>query len=72
MPILGQVQNELESRAAAISEKFDILVGPRRPGDKLRSSPLNEAFAAALLCGERLSMMTTSLARSVGHKTYRT
>ncbi|MGA8655146.1 MAG: FUSC family protein [Chthoniobacterales bacterium] len=46
VPILGQVQNELELVAAAISEEFEILVGPHRPGEKLRSSRLNEAFAA--------------------------
>jgi uncharacterized membrane protein YccC len=45
-PILGQVQNELESLATAFSEEFDILVRPHRPGDKMRSSRLNEAFSA--------------------------
>jgi uncharacterized membrane protein YccC len=45
LPILGRVQNELESLATAISEEFDILVGPHRPGDKMRSSRLNEAFS---------------------------
>ena len=31
---------------AAISEEFDILTGSRSPGEKLRSSRLNEAFVA--------------------------
>jgi uncharacterized membrane protein YccC len=43
--ILGQVRNELESLATAISEEFDVLVGPHRRGEKLRPSRLNEAFA---------------------------
>jgi uncharacterized membrane protein YccC len=46
IPILGQVQNELELLAAAISEDFNILVGPHRRGEKLSSSSLNEAFGA--------------------------
>ena len=46
LPILGQVQNELELLAAAISEEFDILVGPNARGEKLRPSRLNEAFEA--------------------------
>jgi uncharacterized membrane protein YccC len=46
IPILGQVQKELELLAAAISEEFNILVGPHRRGEKLRSSRLNEAFGA--------------------------
>src|SRR5215472_15799151 len=46
LPVLRQVQNELELLAAAISEEFDILVKPQRQGEKLRSSRLNEAFAA--------------------------
>ena len=46
LPILGQVQNELALLAAAISEEFDILIAPRRRGEKLRPSRLNEAFAA--------------------------
>jgi uncharacterized membrane protein YccC len=46
IPILGQVQKELELLAAAISEEFNILVGPHRRGEKLRPSRLNEAFAA--------------------------
>jgi uncharacterized membrane protein YccC len=45
-PILGQVQNELESLATAFSEEFGILVGPHRPGEKMHSSRLNEAFSA--------------------------
>jgi hypothetical protein len=44
--ILGNARHELELVAAAISEEFDILTGPHRPGQKLRSSRLNEAFAA--------------------------
>jgi uncharacterized membrane protein YccC len=43
--ILGHMQHELELVAAAISEEFDILTGPHRPGEKLRSSRLNEAFS---------------------------
>jgi hypothetical protein len=43
--ILGRMQHEIESVAAAISEEFDILVGQHR-GEKLRPSRLNEAFAA--------------------------
>jgi uncharacterized membrane protein YccC len=46
LPVLGQVRNELELLAAAISEEFDILVRPQRRGEKLRSSRLNDAFAA--------------------------
>ena len=44
--ILNRLEPELEALAAAISEEFDILVGPHRSGEKLRSSRLNEAFAA--------------------------
>jgi len=44
--ILGRVQHEIELVAAAISEEFDILTGQHRPGEKLRPSRLNEAFAA--------------------------
>jgi uncharacterized membrane protein YccC len=44
--MLSRLEPELEAVAAAISEEFDILAGPHRPGDKLRSSRLNEAFAA--------------------------
>jgi uncharacterized membrane protein YccC len=46
IPLVGQVQNELGLLAAAIVEEFDILIGPLRPGEKLRSSRLNEAFEA--------------------------
>src|SRR5215469_235414 len=46
LPILGRVENELLSLAAAISEEFAILTGPHRPGEKLPSSRLNEAFDA--------------------------
>jgi uncharacterized membrane protein YccC len=45
LPLLGEVRNELESLATAISEEFDILAGPHRRGEKLRSSRLNEAFS---------------------------
>ena len=44
--ILARMQHEIELIAAAISEEFDILTGPDRPGEKLRPSRLNEAFAA--------------------------
>src|SRR5271165_4730548 len=44
--ILGRMQHEIESIATAISEEFDILTGPHRPGEKLRPSHLNEAFVA--------------------------
>jgi hypothetical protein len=43
--ILGRVQHEIQSAAAAISEEFDILTAQHRPGEKLSSSRLNEAFA---------------------------
>ena len=46
IPLIGKVQNELELLAAAISEEFNILVGPHHRGEKLRPSRLNEAFAA--------------------------
>ena len=39
------MRHELELVAAAISEEFDILTGPHRPGEKLRASRLNEAFS---------------------------
>jgi hypothetical protein len=45
--ILGRVQHEIQSVAAAISEEFDILTGQHRPGEKLRPSRLNEAIAAS-------------------------
>jgi uncharacterized membrane protein YccC len=44
--ILGHLQHELELVVAAISEEFDILTGPHHPGEKLRSSGLNEVFSA--------------------------
>ena len=44
--ILGNIQHELELVADAIAEEFDILTGPHRLNKKLRSSRLNEAFAA--------------------------
>jgi uncharacterized membrane protein YccC len=44
--ILDPMRHELELVAAAISEEFDILTGPHRPGEKLRASRLNEAFSA--------------------------
>jgi uncharacterized membrane protein YccC len=44
--ILGRVQHEIKSVAAAISEEFDILTGQHRPGEKLRPSHLNESFVA--------------------------
>jgi uncharacterized membrane protein YccC len=44
--ILDPMRHELELVAAAISEEFDILTGPHLPGEKLRSSRLNEAFSA--------------------------
>jgi uncharacterized membrane protein YccC len=44
--ILRQIEHELEALAAAISEEFDILAEPHCPGEKLRPSRLNEAFAA--------------------------
>ena len=44
--ILSRIEHELEALAAAIAEEFDILAEPHRPGEKLRPSRLNEAFAA--------------------------
>ena len=44
--ILSRMHHEIQSVAAAISEEFDILTGQHRPGEKLRPSRLNEAFAA--------------------------
>jgi uncharacterized membrane protein YccC len=43
--ILEHLRHELESLEATISEEFGILTAPRLPGEKLRSSSLNEAFA---------------------------
>jgi hypothetical protein len=42
---LGDLQYETESLLAAISEEFDILAGSLPPGENLRSSQVNEAFA---------------------------
>ena len=44
--ILIRLEPELEALADAISEEFDILAGGHRPGEKFRSSGLNETFAA--------------------------
>ena len=44
--ILSRLEHELETLAGAISQEFDILSEPHRPGEMLRSSRLNEAFAA--------------------------
>jgi Fusaric acid resistance protein family len=44
--LLGHLQYEMESLLSAISEEFDILTGAHSPGEKWRSSPMNEAFAA--------------------------
>jgi uncharacterized membrane protein YccC len=44
--ILDHLQHEHEVLETAISEEFGILTKPHRPGEKLRSSGLNEAFAA--------------------------
>jgi hypothetical protein len=44
--ILSRIEPELEAVAAAISEEFDTLAGPRRPDEKLGSSRLHEAFVA--------------------------
>jgi uncharacterized membrane protein YccC len=41
---LDHVQPEMESLFAAISDEFDILTGSLSPGEKLRASPINEAF----------------------------
>jgi p-hydroxybenzoic acid efflux pump subunit AaeB len=45
-PILDHVQHELESLETAILQEFDVLAMPHHPGEKLRPSHLNEAFAA--------------------------
>jgi uncharacterized membrane protein YccC len=50
--VLSRIEQELEAVAAAISEEFEILAEPHRPGEKLRPSRLNEAFAA---CAEKVS-----------------
>jgi hypothetical protein len=44
--VLERLQHEIQAVAAGISEEFDILTGQHRPGEKLRPSRLNEAFAA--------------------------
>jgi uncharacterized membrane protein YccC len=41
---LDHMRQETESLLAAISEEFNILTTARSPGEKLRSSRLNEAF----------------------------
>jgi uncharacterized membrane protein YccC len=43
---LQHLRPETESLLAAISDEFDILTTARFPGEQLRSSRLNEAFAA--------------------------
>src|SRR6266481_4032431 len=43
---LDHMRQETESLLAAISDEFNILTTARSPGEKLRSSHLNEAFAA--------------------------
>jgi hypothetical protein len=43
---LDHVQPEMESLFAAISDEFDVLTGALSPGEKLRASPMNEAFTA--------------------------
>ena len=43
---LEHVQPEMESLFAAISDEFDILTGSLSPGAKMRSSSMNETFAA--------------------------
>src|ERR1700736_3115954 len=43
---LDHMRQETESLLAAISDEFNILTTARSPGEKLRSSRLNEAFAA--------------------------
>jgi uncharacterized membrane protein YccC len=42
---LDHMRPEIESLSAACSEEFNILIAPRAPGEHLRSSRLNEAFA---------------------------
>jgi p-hydroxybenzoic acid efflux pump subunit AaeB len=43
--ILEHLRHELESLEAMISKEFAILTAPQLPGEKLRSSSLNEVFA---------------------------
>jgi uncharacterized membrane protein YccC len=42
---LDHMRPEIESLSAALSEDFNSLTAPRSPGEHLRSSRLNEAFA---------------------------
>src|SRR6202040_163841 len=42
---IDHMRQETESLLAAISDEFNILTTARPPGEKLRSSRLNEAFA---------------------------
>jgi Fusaric acid resistance protein family len=42
---LNHVRHETEALLAAIREEFDILAGPRSPGEPLRPGRINEAFA---------------------------
>jgi uncharacterized membrane protein YccC len=44
LPIVERLRDELEKVSAAITEEGRILQAFTRPGQKLRSSPLNEAF----------------------------
>jgi hypothetical protein len=44
--ILDHLRHELELLEATISVEFSILTAPQLPGEKLRSSSLNEVFAA--------------------------
>jgi uncharacterized membrane protein YccC len=44
--IVNHVLPELESLEAAILEEFDLLATPHRSGEKLRSTRLNEVYAA--------------------------
>jgi uncharacterized membrane protein YccC len=44
--LLDHLRKETESLWAAISDEFNILTTARPPGEKFRSSRLNEAFAA--------------------------
>jgi len=43
---LDHMRPEMESLLAAIADEFNILITVHAPGEKLRSSRLNEAFAA--------------------------
>ena len=44
---LDHMRQQIESLLAAISDEFDILSAPLSPGEKLRSSRMNEAFAGS-------------------------